>query len=224
MTGRMNSAPRTPMYLKMRDTTKACSRNAEQVHPGLHAAAIVPMSARRSVARPAARSPRRFRRDHRVQHEAAERVDQVEDERPASRSGAGSGSAQHQLEAAGAAAVDAARPSTAARGIARAPSRLLAPVAPRSSGRPARSRPAAAISISAIRTDAAEDDRRQRRRRPRAPSDGADADEREQPLAALGAVEVVGERPELRDRHHVEDADPEDRRRSRSERRQCRAA
>ena len=33
----MNSAPRTPMYLKMRDTTNACSRNDDEVDPGLDA-------------------------------------------------------------------------------------------------------------------------------------------------------------------------------------------
>ena len=37
----------------------------------------------------------------------------------------------------------------------------------------------------------------------------ADADQREQALALFRRVEVVGERPELRDHHHVEDADPE---------------
>ena len=38
----------------------------------------------------------------------------------------------------------------------------------------------------------------------------ADADQRKQPLALLLGVEVVRERPELRDDHHVEDADPEE--------------
>jgi hypothetical protein len=38
---------------------------------------------------------------------------------------------------------------------------------------------------------------------------GADADERKQALASLAAVEIVGERPELRYRHHVEHADPD---------------
>ena len=38
----------------------------------------------------------------------------------------------------------------------------------------------------------------------------ADADEREQPLALLLRVEVAGERPELGDHHHVEDADPQE--------------
>ena len=37
----------------------------------------------------------------------------------------------------------------------------------------------------------------------------ADADDRKQPLAALGIVDVVGERPELRGHDEVEDADPE---------------
>ena len=38
----------------------------------------------------------------------------------------------------------------------------------------------------------------------------ADADQREQPLALFLRVEIAGERPELRDRHQVEDADPQE--------------
>ena len=37
-----------------------------------------------------------------------------------------------------------------------------------------------------------------------------DADQRKQPLAAVGRVDVVGERPELRDDHQAEDADPDE--------------
>ena len=39
---------------------------------------------------------------------------------------------------------------------------------------------------------------------------GAEADDREQPLAFRLVVDVVGERPELRDDHQVEDADPDE--------------
>ena len=41
---------------------------------------------------------------------------------------------------------------------------------------------------------------------------GPEADERKEPLAPLGAVQIVGERPELRDHHEVENADPEEER------------
>ena len=39
---------------------------------------------------------------------------------------------------------------------------------------------------------------------------GAEADDDEQPLAFFLRIDVVGERPELRDDHQVEDADPQE--------------
>ena len=59
-----------------------------------------------------------------------------------------------------------------------------------------------------IGPDTAEHDRGQQRAECCAQR-GADAHEREEALAALTAVQVVRERPELSDRHHVEDADPD---------------
>jgi len=39
---------------------------------------------------------------------------------------------------------------------------------------------------------------------------GADADDGEQPLALFRRIEIGGERPELRDHHQIEDADPQE--------------
>ena len=83
MIGRMNSAPRTPMYLKNRETTKACSRNASRLTHVWTVPAMVPIKRplrRDPPAVPAATPARGFLRDQRVEHEAAERVDQAEDE------------------------------------------------------------------------------------------------------------------------------------------------
>ena len=45
-----------------------------------------------------------------------------------------------------------------------------------------------------------------------APGRCAESNDGEQPLALLLGVDVVGERPELRDNHHVEDANPQEER------------
>ena len=62
----------------------------------------------------------------------------------------------------------------------------------------------------ALRMHAETEQPRRHQRPERRPGGHADHDDREQPIAGLLGVDVVGERPELRDQRHVEDADPDE--------------